>query len=213
MLNRIRRMREKKGFTLVELIVVIAIIAILTAVIVPLVGRYSAQATYTTLQDAAKTVSTSANNVISDITMMGKVYKQKVIAGSKVNGGTISITISADSAISLVGSSDDGAVLVPMDDAAAVTDPLDSEMETKLKSALQDALPNNAYFAIVVGNNTVKGVIYTTDSGLGDTIAGLTTEADVTGQDVGPVDGFNEAYEVGTIAVGVQGYLIPPSTD
>ncbi len=49
MLNKIRKLRAKKGFTLVELIVVIAIIAILTAVLVPLVGNYVQQAAYTTL--------------------------------------------------------------------------------------------------------------------------------------------------------------------
>ena len=51
MLNKIRKLREKKGFTLVELIVVIAIIAILTAVLVPLIGNWTQQAAYTTLQD------------------------------------------------------------------------------------------------------------------------------------------------------------------
>ncbi len=220
MMNKIRKLKEKKGFTLVELIVVIAIIAILTAVIVPLVGRYSAQATYTTLQDAAKTVSTSANNVISDITMMGSVYSQRIITGSKVNGGAVSLKTFADTAIVVTGNGD--AVLMPMGDSPSTpttpttptesTTALDTNLKTKLTSSLQNALPNNAYFAIIVASNTVKGVIYTTDATLGATIVACNTEAKVTAVAHTAVPGFNEAYQSGTTAIGVQGSMIPPAT-
>lgn len=172
MLNKIRKLREKKGFTLVELIVVIAIIAILTAVIVPLVGRYSAQATYTTLQQAAKTVSNNTNTVISDVTMMGSVISSVTIEGSK-SGGTLSITDS-------VG-----------------TTPAD--FKTKLKTSLQDAVPDGAHFFITISTNTVSGVIYATASGF--TLTASTTAT--------PVAGFTDAYEVSGTPVGVAGNKIP----
>lgn len=83
MIGKIQKLKNKKGFTLVELIVVIAIIAVLTAVIVPLVGRYAAQATYTTLQDAAKTVANTTSTVLADVTRLGTVYSGGDIKGSK----------------------------------------------------------------------------------------------------------------------------------
>lgn len=150
MLNRIRRMREKKGFTLVELIVVIAIIAILTAVIVPLVGRYAAQATYSTLQDAAKTVSNSAATAIADATMMGTVIPDTNFTGSKT-GGSLSLT---------------GA-------------PGNGDFDTKFINELEAAIPNGAVFYVEISGNTVAGVIYATDSSITESnIASITATAD-----------------------------------
>ena len=94
MLNKLMKLKNKKGFTLVELIVVIAIIAILTAIIVPLVGRYSAQARYTTLNDAATTVSNSINNGLSDANQIG-VINDNVITGTKTDAGILTVTVGA----------------------------------------------------------------------------------------------------------------------
>ncbi|MBD5115750.1 MAG: prepilin-type N-terminal cleavage/methylation domain-containing protein [Ruminococcaceae bacterium] len=140
MLNKIRKLKEKKGFTLVELIVVIAIIAILTAVIVPLVGRYSAQATYTTLQDAAKTISNSVNTAISDATMMGSISSMTGLTGSKAND---SLTVTAE--------------------GGAGTQ-IDTDIVDKTTSALEATLPNGCTFHVLISNNTVQGVIYSADS-------------------------------------------------
>lgn len=145
MLNKLRKLREKKGFTLVELIVVIAIIAILTAVIVPLVGRYSAQATYTTLQDAAKTVSNNTNTVISDVTMMGSVMSNLIVTGTK-SGNTLTIHVT--------------------DAAGTDLDTNHSDFRTKLTTSLQDAVPNGANFRVEISTNTVAGVVYSTQVAL-----------------------------------------------
>lgn len=170
MLNKLRKLREKKGFTLVELIVVIAIIAILTAVIVPLVGRYSAQATYTTLQDAAKTISNNTNTVISDVTMMGSVINNVSVTGSK-SGGTLTIA----------------------DVAGGNTTPQD--FKDKLQNSLQDALPDGAVFVVNITTNTVGGVRYSTtetlanlSSGTVSSVAGFTDAYQLTaGTAVTPV--------------------------
>lgn len=182
MLNKLRKLREKKGFTLVELIVVIAIIAILTAVIVPLVGRYSAQATYTTLQDAAKTISNNTNTVISDVTMMGSVISNVTVTGTKSNN---SLTI-ADLA-----------------NAGTTT----QDFKDKLQASLQDAVPNGANFVIYITTNTVGGVRYTTDSSV--TLANLSGAANTA---ITSVPGFTQAYQItisgANYPVGVAGNQI-----
>lgn len=159
MLNKLRKLKEKKGFTLVELIVVIAIIAILTAVIVPLVGRYSAQATYTTLQDAAKTVSNNTNTVISDVTMMGSVINGVTFTGSKSGG---SLTLSGAPG---------------------------GDFDTKLIASLQDALPDGASFQVEISTNTVAGVVYTTQgatlTGTVTRVAGFTDAFEISSIPVG----------------------------
>ena len=135
MIGKIQKLKNKKGFTLVELIVVIAIIAVLTAVIVPLVGRYAAQATYTTLQDAAKTVSNTSNTVLAEITQTGDVVKEATIFGEK-SGSTLTIK-------DKTGSSGNT-----------------STLEKKLQSALEEAVPAGAKFVITVKDSTVASVIY-----------------------------------------------------
>lgn len=141
MIKMIQKLKNKKGFTLVELIVVIAIIAILTAVIVPLVGRYAANATYTTLQDAAKTVSSTANTVLADVTQTGSVYNKDTLVCSKT-GNTLSVTSGGD-----------------------------STLNSKLVSALQEAVPAGAYFVIEVENNTVSAVVYSTKDPLSSMVS------------------------------------------
>ncbi|MDR1754685.1 MAG: type II secretion system GspH family protein [Eubacterium sp.] len=59
MLAKIQKLKNKRGFTLVELIVVVAIIAVLAAILVPLMGNY--------LNDAKKSSAVSASKTIKNI--------------------------------------------------------------------------------------------------------------------------------------------------
>lgn len=58
--------KNKKGFTLVELIVVLVIIAILAAVLVPTVSGYIKRANKTADQSAAKTAYTAYSAALTD---------------------------------------------------------------------------------------------------------------------------------------------------
>lgn len=65
MLNKM--MKNKKGFTLIELIVVIAILGILAAVLVPSIGNYITRANNSAAQSNAKAVQSSALRIVTDI--------------------------------------------------------------------------------------------------------------------------------------------------
>ena len=183
MIGRIQKLKNKKGFTLVELIVVIAIIAVLTAVIVPLIARYSAQAQYTTLQDAAQTISNSANNAMSDANQKGVVSATE-ISGTK-SSGAFTVTV--------------GTETCSADPAGTYSTNANARAAEKLWESLNTTLPSDCAFYIKVYASAVSGVIYTTDTGV--------TPAD--GLTIDEVTGFDNAYEVGGIAVGVSGSYIP----
>ena len=57
---------NKKGFTLVELIVVMAIIAVLAAILVPTMLGFMNNAKYTQANANAKTIYTAVNSVVAD---------------------------------------------------------------------------------------------------------------------------------------------------
>lgn len=143
MLNKLRKLREKKGFTLVELIVVIAIIAILTAVLVPLVGNYTSQAAYTTLQDAAQTISNNANNALSNAAITTPVT-HNCITGSK---NSVGFKVSVGSV------NESGAFTAATDDTA-------TKVANELTNTLSNTLPAKCAFLISVSNGAVTGVVY-----------------------------------------------------
>lgn len=62
---------RKKGFTLIEMIVVIAIIAVLIALVAPLMTKYIATARQAKADGAAKSLYTAAEAVIAQETLDG----------------------------------------------------------------------------------------------------------------------------------------------
>ncbi len=180
MLNKIRRLKEKKGFTLVELIVVIAIVAILTAVIVPLVSRYTTQAAYTSIQSGASALEIMMNAGVNAYCMNGgQPFPGKLIIGTADSAGTpIAANVNVYEA--------DGTTLTG-----------DADSVAKLKESIEQGLINrlapNSGFVVAVKNGGVSGVIYNPDGAVADQCT------------LSRISGYDEAYQIGSTACGLLG--------
>ncbi|OFS21064.1 MULTISPECIES: prepilin-type N-terminal cleavage/methylation domain-containing protein [Clostridium] len=69
-------MKKKKGFTLVELIIVIAVIAVLAAVAIPKFGKVKEDANLRADQANAKIIATAVSSAVAD----GKTFSNKTLA-------------------------------------------------------------------------------------------------------------------------------------
>ncbi len=86
--------KKIKGFTLVELVVVIAIVGVLAAMIVPNMIAYIRKAKCTAAIASAKTIVTGAQSAIVDNAILGNLYldKKAVIDGESVLVGGLTNT-------------------------------------------------------------------------------------------------------------------------
>lgn len=92
MLSKIRALKEKKGFTLVELIVVLVILAILAALLVPALTGYIDRA------NNEKIIAETRQAVMAAQTIASEEYANNVkdlSAGTSVNSNGSSVTYSA----------------------------------------------------------------------------------------------------------------------
>lgn len=180
MMNKIRKLREKKGFTLVELIVVIAIIAILTAVLVPLINNWTQQAAYTTLNDGAQTVSNSVNEAISKIIAGGTPLSSTVttITGKKSAAGENQLVITVGTKTSTA----DGKAAVG---GAAIGTSTEEKIAQEIAKMLDATMEKDSAFAAAIANGAVTGVIYNTDgSGIPDVSKKVTKVKDFDGYEI-----------------------------
>ena len=80
------RKSNKKGFTLVELVVVIAIIGILAAILVPTMMNYVKKARLKTANANAKLIFTTCNNQAADLIADGESVTAINYSWNKVSG-------------------------------------------------------------------------------------------------------------------------------
>ena len=94
------RKSNKKGFTLVELVVVIAIIGILAAILVPTMMNYVKKARLKTANANAKLIFTTCNNQAADLIADGETVKALNYSWNKVSGlGTDALSTAVKQAL------------------------------------------------------------------------------------------------------------------
>ena len=108
---------RKKGFTLIEMIVVIAIIAVLNALVAPLMTKYIATAKQAKADGAAKSIYTAAEAVIAEETLKGTTsFDASSVASAakdyidnKATISSVEVTISDGAVAKAEVTMDDGA--------------------------------------------------------------------------------------------------------
>lgn len=113
MLEKIRKMKNKKGFTLVELIVVLVILAILAALLVPALTGYIDKA------NKEKVVSETRSVVMAAQTEVSEAYASNALKASeaaRVTSGKATGTTIADSIYTLAECKDGWTFIVTVED-------------------------------------------------------------------------------------------------
>lgn len=186
MIKKLQKLKAKKGFTLVELIVVIAIIGVLAAILVPTMLGYVENSRITSADQIAKTIKDAAQVAATEMDTQGMgLATAKVVAlgtytpASTTNGSTTPAKIVFSTA-STQPTNPEGVIGAANNYKGQQTAKAPASHATKLSKSLVTLLTEQKKgltFLIVYENGTVTQVYSSEDATLTTTGAILWASA------------------------------------
>lgn len=175
MIKKLQKLKAKKGFTLVELIVVIAIIGVLAAILVPTMLGYVENSRITSADQVAKTIKDAAQVAATEMDTQGMgLATTKVVAlgtytpATTTNGSTVAAKVVFSTA-STQPTNPEGVIGVANNYKGQQTAKAPASHATKLSKSLVTLLTEQKKgltFLIVYENGTVTQVYSSEDATL-----------------------------------------------
>ena len=170
MIKKLQQLKAKKGFTLVELIVVIAIIGVLAAILVPTMMGFVTNSRVTSANSTAASFQDQIEQFLTDCDTKGYGMKQANTSVSEIDivisSGTWTTTIGTPASFKSIASAQDwktaGTGMTTTDTAIAQKDAPANLLSIKLMALFPDI--QNGFVKAYAKAGHVEAVVYTADS-------------------------------------------------